>query len=148
MVRRVTDLPWDRLLVRVGTVVARRHQRLLAGHGLSPTGLALLAALDRADGPLSHRELAAALDLSPATLTPVVDALDAAGAVERTRDPRDRRVVRLSLTTAGRERLHVVSAQVDGQMRAALPVPPAEHADAIHTYLAGVLATLDARPRW
>src|SRR4051794_41895871 len=90
MVRRVTDLSWDRLLVRAGTAVARRQQRLLAGHGLSPTALALLAALDVADG-LSHRELAAELDVSPATLTPVVDALDAAGCLVRARDPRDRR---------------------------------------------------------
>jgi DNA-binding MarR family transcriptional regulator len=140
----MTDVPWERLLVRVGTVVARRQQRLLAGHGLSPTSLGLLGALDRADG-LSHRELAAELDLTPATLTPVVDALDAAGSIRRARDPGDRRVVRVSITPAGRARLRAVSAEVAAGMRAALPAPLPEHADPVRAYLGAVLAVLDER---
>lgn len=144
MVPRMTDVPWERLLVRVGTVVARRQQRLLAGHGLSPTSLGLLAALDRADG-LSHRELAAELDLTPATLTPVVDALDAAGSLHRVRDPSDRRVVRLSLTPAGRDRLRSASAEVAEGMRTTLPAPPPEHADQVRAYLTAVLDVLDER---
>jgi MarR family transcriptional regulator, organic hydroperoxide resistance regulator len=144
MVCPVTDPGWERLLIRAGTVVARRRQRLLAGHGLSPTSLALLAELDRADG-LSHRELAAELDLTPATLTPVVDALAAAGSIRRARDPRDRRVVRLSITPAGRDRLRSVSAEVAAGMGAALPVPPADHADQVRAYLASVLTALDGR---
>jgi DNA-binding MarR family transcriptional regulator len=144
MVRRVTELPWDRLLVRAGTAVARRQQRLLAGHGLSPTALALLAALDMADG-LSHRELAAELDVSPATLTPVVDALDAAGCLARARDPRDRRVVRLSITSTGRARLRSVSAELADRMCAALPVPPPEQAAEVRAYLTAVLTALNDR---
>jgi DNA-binding MarR family transcriptional regulator len=144
MVCRVTDAPWERLLVRAGTVVARRRQRLLAGHGLSATALALLAALDREDG-LSHRELAAELGLTPATLTPVVDALDGAGSIRRARDGRDRRVVRLSITPAGRDRLRSVSAAVAAGMRSALPEPPPEHADQVRAYLAAVLDVLDER---
>jgi DNA-binding MarR family transcriptional regulator len=144
MVLRVNDPPWDHLLVRVGTAVARRRQRLLTGHRLSPTALALLVALDAADG-LSHRELAAQLDVSPATLTPVVDFLDAAGSIERARDPRDRRVVRLSITSSGRDRLHSVSTEMADRMRLVLPVPPPEHAAEVRAYLTAVLAALDDR---
>src|SRR5688500_2544740 len=90
-------LGWERLLPLVGATVTRRHHELLAAHGLSPTAAALLAELDR-HGRLSHREAAARLERTPATLTPVADALERAGSITRQRDPGDRRVVRIALT--------------------------------------------------
>ena len=44
-------------------------------------------------GELSVRELALSADLSPATVTQMLDGLDATGLVERVRSQRDRRVV-------------------------------------------------------
>jgi len=52
---------------------------------------------------LSARELAFAADLSPATVTQMLDHLAAAGLVERVRSDRDKRVVLTSLTERGRE---------------------------------------------
>lgn len=136
------ELGWERLLPRVGAAVTRRHQRLLAEHGLTPTSAALLAVLARVDGP-SHRELAGHLALTPATLTPVVDQLEKAGDIHRERDPQDRRVVRVSITPAGRDRLRTASAAAAAGLATDLPVPPAEHADLIRAYLLDVLAGLD-----
>jgi DNA-binding MarR family transcriptional regulator len=48
-------------------------------------------------------ELALAADLSPATVTQMLDGLAEMGLVERTRSDRDRRVVTCTLTTHGRE---------------------------------------------
>ena len=62
----------------------------------------LLGALRR-DGSLTASGLAAAADLSPATVTEMVDTLVGAGLVERERDTADRRVVRVALTPAGRK---------------------------------------------
>lgn len=139
----VTDeLGWERLLPRAGAAVTRQHQRLLAEHGLTPTSSALLAVLTRADGQ-SHRELAGHLALTPATLTPVVDQLERAGDIRRERDPRDRRVVRVSITPAGRDRLRTASAAAAAGLATGLPVPPAEHAEPIRAYLLEVLAALD-----
>jgi DNA-binding MarR family transcriptional regulator len=133
---------WERLLPRVGGAVARSHRRLLAEHGLTTTSAALLDVLDRHAG-LCHRELAGRLALAPATLTPVVDALAAAGDVDRARDPRDRRVVRLSITPAGRARLRTATAAVSAALRTTLPTPPPAHAPLIRAYLLTVLTALD-----
>jgi DNA-binding MarR family transcriptional regulator len=54
-------------------------------------------------GALSARELACAADLSPATVTPMLDHLAAAGLVERIRSEDDKRIVITSLTDLGRE---------------------------------------------
>jgi MarR family transcriptional regulator, organic hydroperoxide resistance regulator len=50
---------------------------------------------------LSTGELALAADLSPATTTEMLETLEAAGLVRRTRSRRDRRVVLTSLTERG-----------------------------------------------
>jgi DNA-binding MarR family transcriptional regulator len=50
-------------------------------------------------------ELALAADLSPASVTQMLDSLAEMGLVERTRSERDRRVVDCSLTSHGRELL-------------------------------------------
>ena len=52
-------------------------------------------------GELSVRELALTADLAPATVTQMLDSLEAAGLVERVRSQSDRRVVLISLTERG-----------------------------------------------
>jgi DNA-binding MarR family transcriptional regulator len=129
------------LLSRAGAAVVRYRRRLAAQHGLTPTAIAVLAALDPdtdSGGAPSHRELAGRLGLSPATLTPVLDALETAGEVRRERDRTDRRVVRLRRTAAGRA--HVASAQSPSH----LPQPPPEAEPAVRAYLLAVLAAVEA----
>ena len=55
------------------------------------------------EGELSTSKLAATADLSPATVTQMLDGLVAMGLVERTRSDSDRRVVTCALTDRGRE---------------------------------------------
>lgn len=140
--------PLEVLLERVGAAVGRHRRRIAAAHGLTPTGLAVLASLgglgatdpDVAGGGCpapSHRELAGRLGLSPATLTPVLDALESAGEVRRERDRTDRRVVRLHRTPAGRARLARTPP-------ARLPQPDPEVAPAVRAWLLTVLAAAEA----
>ena len=49
--------------------------------------------------------LAKAADLNPASVTAMIDQLEAQGLVERRRDTHDRRSIKVSLTPAGRERV-------------------------------------------
>jgi DNA-binding MarR family transcriptional regulator len=56
-------------------------------------------------GPLSLRELAAAEQVRPPTMTRIVNALEEQGLVVKDRDAEDARSIRLSATVAGRQLL-------------------------------------------
>ena len=130
--------PLEVLLPRVGAAVARHHRRLAARHGLTPTAIAVLAALDPGDVP-SHRDLAARIGLSPATLTPVLDRLEETGDVRRERNRRDRRVVHVHRTAAGGTRV-VGARRPDGL----LPRPAADSEQVVREWLLAVLFAAEA----
>jgi DNA-binding MarR family transcriptional regulator len=74
-----------------------------------------------ADGEAkSSRELAVAAEVSPATATEMLDALAAAGLVERIRSQEDRRIVLTSLTDRGKALVDERRAQYEPLWRAAL----------------------------
>lgn len=135
-------MPLGRLLAWTGQSVTAYYRRAVSAHGLSATALGALGVL-AADDPLSHRELAGRLGVTPATLTPVIDAMAAAGIVRRERDPDDRRVVRVWITPAGRERLAAATAEVERLLAERLPQPPARQHRAVRDYLLAVLAAVD-----
>lgn len=71
----------------------------------------------------SQRELAARMLIDPATLVRHLDRVEADGLVARERDERDRRVVRVAITPAGRAKrteLHRVVERFDQELRAQL----------------------------
>jgi DNA-binding MarR family transcriptional regulator len=68
----------------------------------------------------SARELADQVDLSPATVAQMLDHLEAAGLVERTRSADDRRVVLSTLTERGAAVVAERQAQMEPRWRAAL----------------------------
>jgi DNA-binding MarR family transcriptional regulator len=69
---------------------------------------------------LSSGELAIAADLSPATVTPMLDHLAATGLVARTRSETDKRVVIVSLTERGRVVVQQRHARLEPRWRASL----------------------------
>jgi DNA-binding MarR family transcriptional regulator len=127
----------ERLLLRTGLALHRWTQRVAAAHGMSATGLDVLRVLV-VRAASSQRDLAGELRLTPATLTPVLDALETAGAITRVRDATDRRVVRVSVTASGRERYAVAVAGVHRAV-GGLPRPSPQHERMIRNYLLGVL---------
>ena len=68
------------------------HTALAARQGLSATEEKALDLLDR-DGPLTGRQLAQRSGLAPASVTNLVDRLEAKGFARRTRNPHDGRSV-------------------------------------------------------
>ncbi len=68
--------------------------------------LAILACLDEF-GSSSQQDISRRLRLDPSDLVAFVDWLEAAGFVERKRDPRDRRRYAVDLTPAGRRALRI-----------------------------------------
>jgi len=75
----------------------KAFDRLAVGLGVTRAQWKVLFKLTRTPG-LRQVELADMLDLEPITLCRIVDRLEEAGLVERTRDPEDRRAWRLHVT--------------------------------------------------
>jgi DNA-binding MarR family transcriptional regulator len=84
--------------------VSRLLRRLVPVEGLSLTALATLATLERF-GPRRLTELAIGEGVTQPAMTQLVSRLQAGGLVRRTSDPDDGRVVRVELTTTGRDEL-------------------------------------------
>jgi MarR family transcriptional regulator, organic hydroperoxide resistance regulator len=74
----------------------------------------------RDQAEMSVRDLAYAADLSPASVTEMLEGLTAAGLVERKRSDRDRRVVLTALTDSGRGLVEERRARFEPLFRAAL----------------------------
>lgn len=78
-------------------------------HGLSEGRFQILVRLQHfPDGRTTMGELADMLEVSPRTVTGLVDNLERDGLVRRVDDPKDRRSVYAELTDQGRERLKAV----------------------------------------
>ena len=89
---------------------------------------------------MSVRDLAEAADLSPASVTEMLEGLATAGLVQRQRSERDRRVVFTSLTESGRGLVEERRARFEPRLRAAM----SEFSDEDLLIAAGVLERLRA----
>lgn len=122
-----TAAPADDALVAVGTSLktllgASRRLRGRETHRpgqLSFAQYSLLFSLADVD-ELSSRELARLADITPATVTQMLDGLEGAGLVARRRAEHDRRVVLTALTDAGAAVVAERRAQIEPRWRAAL----------------------------
>jgi DNA-binding MarR family transcriptional regulator len=83
----------DRLLRDLSTETVLLHQAIADRLGLNPTDHKCLGLLVNAGRPVTPGELATLTGLTTGAVTGVVDRLEAAGFVRRTRDPEDRRKV-------------------------------------------------------
>ena len=123
----------DALAERLGPLLGRAHDehRRLSLEALAPLGLGVksVGALTvlQAEGPLSQRRLAERQGIDRTTMVAVVDELERLGAVERRKDPADRRANALYITPRGRRLLTRARTAVAGAEEAFLaPLPPAE----------------------
>jgi DNA-binding MarR family transcriptional regulator len=96
----------EELAPRLRWAITRMARRLRqeAGTDLGPSQVAALATIER-HGPLSPSELAQRERIKRPTATRIVRHLEAAGLLERVRDPEDGRASILSATAEGREHL-------------------------------------------
>jgi DNA-binding MarR family transcriptional regulator len=81
----------------------------MSGCGLSLARTKVLTRLHE-QGPTRQSVLASAFDLSPHSITDIVDALERLGLVERRPDATDRRAKLVAITTAGESCLGVANA--------------------------------------
>jgi len=108
---------WDRyveqiefLLRMVSNVVRRRGREILVDFDITPPQFTALQVLMR-HGRLTMGELGDLMYLASSTLTDLVDRMEKNHYVERERDDKDRRVIRLRVTPAGEEVFNAVMAK-------------------------------------
>jgi DNA-binding MarR family transcriptional regulator len=125
---QATREQWEAELVDLGKSFRRVFRALrrlrgrdthLTGSEVSHAQMELLIELDER-GPLSAGELAAAAQLTPGTVTQMLDHLAECGHVERTRSATDRRVVVTCLTPQGEDKVQNKRAIWQGRWEQAL----------------------------
>ncbi|TDN91823.1 MarR family transcriptional regulator [Microbacterium sp. BK668] len=89
----------DRLLF-IGSLFDRDMNRAFEGTDLTPARMRALWVVHHS-GAMTQQELARGLDITPRSVTALVDALEAAGYLERAPHPTDRRALLVSLTREG-----------------------------------------------
>jgi MarR family transcriptional regulator for hemolysin len=137
-------LPIGLRLAQASRTVERAFDAALAeAEGSLPVWLILLNLKVRP--PANQRELAAAVGITGATLTHHLNAMDAQGLVQRTRDNANRRVQVVTLTEAGEaafERLRAAAIAFDARLRAGFTDADLASLDAQLHHLAANAAVL------
>jgi MarR family transcriptional regulator for hemolysin len=123
-VNEAEEMPLGRTIGRAHKFVRAWADRELAEVGSSVTEWIVLFHIADAPSPgASQTEIARYSDMGGPALVRHVDRLEADGIVRRTRDATDRRVVRLTLTPKGHDRLEavrLVMVRCDEQLRSLL----------------------------
>jgi DNA-binding MarR family transcriptional regulator len=96
-------------------------------------------------GPLSPKQLAAALDLTTGTVTALLDRLERSGLVARSAHPRDRRMLQVELTPFGQQKMDGVLAGFHEQVAAAVEGMSADRLDAAIEFVQRVRAEIVSR---
>lgn len=97
-------------LVWLSTLIQRRYAQICAEHDLTPAQATLLCAVK--DEPQRMACLAASLGMTKNALSQLVDRTERRGLVRRASPERDRRVIALDVTPAGKELAEAVYADV------------------------------------
>jgi MarR family transcriptional regulator, organic hydroperoxide resistance regulator len=101
------------LLAKAGQQVSRRFRDTLAKYDVTPVQYAVLSVLWERQA-LSSADLSSRLAIDSATMTGLVDRMEALGLLLRRSDPEDRRVSRVYLTARGQGlRKALIKAVVD-----------------------------------
>lgn len=91
------------LFLQTVDAVSRYAETQLLKAGITPTQYTVLVLLDNAQAPPTLTELSMWMFRSKNSMTTVIDHMERDGLVQRVRDTRDRRSIRVVATEAGRE---------------------------------------------
>lgn len=89
-------------LTKAQNYVQQLFKAELAPFGVTPGQYGVLKCLWDENG-LTAKQLAERLYLDSSTITGILDRMEAKGLIKRSHDPRDRRALRIMVTTAGQE---------------------------------------------
>ena len=89
-------------IVQLTHLYYRNTFKILSETGIHPKQIPLLILLDKRDG-MSQREISEELHISAPTVAVSMKRMEKAGIIERRNDEHDQRMVRIYLTTQGKE---------------------------------------------
>jgi len=95
---------------RANTILFRRGQSILMDMEISALQFNVLLSI-REFGPMTMGDMCKNLYVACSTATDIADRMELAGLVERVRDDKDRRIIRLRLLSRGNEALDAVIAE-------------------------------------
>lgn len=105
-----------RTIRRIFRAADRGGRRLAVATGLTTSQMLVLQQLDR-NGETTPSAIAATLQFGQATVTNLVDRLEAAGLATRRRSERDKRQMLINITDQGREMLNIAPDLLQEQFR-------------------------------
>lgn len=117
--------------LRVSIAKLARLLRQQDQSGMSPA-LATALVTIWLEGPITLSRLAALEQVTPPTITKLVDKLDAAGYIERRTDASDRRVCRVEITAAGMAQVEAIRERRTEWLSAQLRALPADDLARLH----------------
>ena len=119
------------LVLRQISHISSIYSRYLHKHfNVTNSQLLCLRALSKEDG-LSAGEIGRRVFIKPGTITGILDRLEAKGLVERTRVNKDRRIVNISITNAGRELVQAAPVPIQSTLAINLKKLPLDEVEAI-----------------
>ena len=133
-----------RLVYDIGAQAKRATRPLVEEQGVTMPQALALHMLHGAGGRLAARDLGRECHMLASTITGVIDRLESAGHVRRERDQRDRRVVWVTLTDAGRELVDQLPTFSD-EMGRLLGALPAKELEQMRDSLRRVLTAAETR---
>jgi len=101
------------LLYQAETTLSKLVERSLLEFGLSSPQMLLLGALYWDGRPLVPRRIRNTLVVEAQSLTGLIDRLEAQGLAQRLSHPKDRRKIRVQITSKGRKRYEEAAARSD-----------------------------------
>jgi len=98
-------------IILTGTLLAKEGSRILQPFGLTDAqfNVLMLLKFQSLEGKLNQTSLGNMLLVNRSNVTGLIDRMEAAGLVNRTADPEDRRVKHIVITDAGRQVLEKAS---------------------------------------
>ncbi|WP_067844315.1 MarR family winged helix-turn-helix transcriptional regulator [Amphibacillus sediminis] len=118
----------------INGVIKQKGREILKNYTITtPQFIALQWLLE--DGDLTIGELSNKINLAFSTTTDLVDRMEKNNLVERRRDQKDRRVVRIHLLPEGKEIIHEVIEKRQAYLNVVLADVPGEQVDMLHSVL-------------
>ncbi|WP_445401684.1 MarR family winged helix-turn-helix transcriptional regulator [Streptomyces sp. LE64] len=129
------------------TELGRRFAAEIGVHSTDAFALLEITSAEAQGTPLSPALLGSRIPLTSGAMTALINRLERAGYLTRTREHADRRVVTLRGTPLARERAEAFFAPVNARQDAVLSAYPPALLQQFETVLRQLRSTMDARPR-